>query len=169
MTEKNENINELISKLILELRNLKITETEYPSIPHVMLDDDIEVEAGPGTPIKIDSRTYYRMIYADVNNLKKDTESLLNLYLDDVKPTLKLIDDNLKTLTANFETVEAKILELKTNRPKTFKSWMEEKGKIADNIGSVGKFIFWTIAILWLLSTALPNLIIFISKASGVQ
>ena len=171
MTEKNENINELISKLIIELGNLKIKEMDITptTIPHIVLDDDIEVEAGPGTPIKIDSRTYYRMIYADVNNLKRDTESLLNLYLDDVKPALKSVDNNLKALTQNFKTVESDIIELKMNRPKTFKFWLEEKGKIAENIGSVGKFIFWVVAILWVLSTALPNIIAFIAAASGIQ
>jgi len=168
MTDKNENINELISQLILALRELKVTEPIKTSVPHAVLDDDIEVETMPGTPIKIDSRTYYRMIYADVNNLKRDTESLLNLYLDDVKPTLKSVDDNLKALTQNFKTVESDIIELKTNRPKTFKLWLEEKSKFAENAGSVGKFIFWAIVILWMLSTALPNIISFVAKASGV-
>lgn len=169
MTEKSENINELISKLIIELRNLKVVEPEQPSIPHVMADDDIEVEAGPGTPIKIDSRTYYRMIYADVNNLKRDTETLLNLYMDDVKPTLKSLDDNFKKFSENFKTVESDIVDLKTNRPKSFKSWLEEKGKASENIVSVGKFVFWIIATLWIISTALPNVIAFLAKASGMQ
>lgn len=168
ISDKNENINELISTLIIELRSLKIKDSE-PFIPQVMADEDIEVDASPGTPIKIDSKTYYRMIYADVNNLKKDTETLLNLYLEDVKPTLKSVDDNVKKLSDNFRIVESEILDLKTNRPKTFKTWLEEKGKAAENIGSVGKFIFWTIAIVWLISTALPNVIAFIAKASGVQ
>jgi hypothetical protein len=104
-----------------------------------------------------------------VNNLKKDTETLLTLYLDDVKPTLKSVDDNVKKLSENFKMVESDIMELKTNKPKTFKFWLEEKGKIAENIGSVGKFIFWIVAILWLLSTALPNIITFISKTSNIQ
>ena len=171
ITEKNENINELISTLIIELRNLKIKDSDMlsPSIPHVILEDDIEVDASPGTPIKIDSRTYYRMIYADVNNLKRDTESLLNLYLDDVKPTLKSVDDNVKILTQNFKTVEADIVQLKTNKPKTFKLWLEEKSKFAENFGSLGKFIVWIIVIVWIFSTALPNIIAIITKASGIQ
>ncbi len=164
VSNKNENINEIISKLVLELTKLKNTEVENTSLQ----DDDIEVEASPGTPVRIDSRTYYKMIYADVNNLKKDTESLLTLYLHDVKPTLKSVDNNVKKLTEKLNVFEKDITDLKIKQPTTFKNWLEEKGKIAENIGSVGKFVFWTVAILWLLSTALPNIITFITKMSGI-
>ena len=169
MSESPENINELIQKLIAELIKLKQPEIpkSNPEIPHVIFDDDIEVEAVSGTPIKIDSKTYYRMIYADVNNLKKDTETLLNLYLDDVKPTLKSVDDNLKILTANFKTVEADVEDLKKYKPKTFKLWLEEKGKTAESIGRIAKFIFWGAIIIYILFTILPTLMSFVFRASG--
>lgn len=165
MSDKKENIEKQISELLKALSELKLeNSSNATSAPYLILDDDIEVEVGPGTPIKIDSRTYYKMIYADVNNLKRDTESLLNLYLEDVKPTLKSVDDNVKELKQNFKTVESEIDTLKRNTPKTFKSWLEDKSKTSDNIVSVMKFIFWVVAFFWAISTALPTITAVVEK-----
>ena len=163
---KDDDIKELMSKLLEQLTKIHIDAPEPSHVGKVVLDDgDIEVDVRPGTPIKIDSKTYYRIMYADVNNLKNDAQTLLDLYLDDVKPNLKLLEDNISSLNETAKNINIEIETLRKNGPKSIKVWFEEKGKVAENVGNVIKFIFWAILILWILSTALPNIISFVSKA----
>ncbi len=161
---KNENkFDDIITKLISELSKLKdINNNELP-IPHD-IDEDIEVNAAEGTPIKIDSRVYYKTIYAEVFNLKKDTESLIQVYLDDVKPTLKSVDDNVKALSEKLVRITNDVENLKKNRPKKFKEWLAEKGTIAENFGKVAKFVFYIILFIWLISVGIPNTVVLIGK-----
>lgn len=120
---------------------------------------DIILEDEPGKSIKIENKIFYQMIYTDVKKLKKDSDVILSQYLDEIKPTMKSVDDNVKELSKNFKAVETDVEYLMKNRPKTFKKWVTEKGKIADSTGSIFKFLLYTIAVLWVLSTALPSIL----------
>lgn len=130
---------------------------------------DIILEDDPGKSIKIENKIFYQMIYTDVKKLKSDTDTILCQYLDEIKPTMKSVDDNVKELRKNFKTVETDVEYLMKNRPKTFKSWITEKGKIADSTGSIFKFLLYTIAVLWVLSTALPTIFKTLSGSVGIN
>ena len=58
---------------------------------------------------------------------------------------------------------------LMKDRPKTFKTWIKEKGQIAESGGNIFKFIFYTLVILWILSTALPSILKFLSALVGFE
>jgi len=121
--------------------------------------DEIVVEPEPGTRIKMNSSAFFQRMYNDVNNLKKDTETLLGLYLENIQPTLKSVDENVKQLSNKFQNVENDISKLKQNKPISFNEWLENKSKFAENFAIVIKFFFWIILIFWVLSTGLPDLI----------
>ena len=152
--------NELIEKLSL-LANKQNGKNAMAPNGDIILQDE------PEKWIKIDNKVFYQMIYTDVKKLKKENEILLAQYLDDMKPTLKSVDDNVKELAKSVNVVRNDVDYLMKNRPKTFKSWIQDKSQMAENTGSLIKFVVYTIVILWILSTALPNIFKFISNFVG--
>lgn len=130
---------------------------------------DIILEDDPGKWIKIDNKIFYQMIYTDVKKLKRDNETLLNQYLDEIKPTLQSVDENVKDLQKSVKSVVADVDVLMKNKPKTFKSWLQDKSQMAESTGSIFKFIFYTLIVLYILSTAMPAIFKFISKIIGAE
>ena len=160
-TKREQDIKELAGELIEKL-NIVANNQDGNNI--ISTDVDIILEDDPGKWIKIDNKIFYQMIYTDVKQLKKDSDVILSQYLDEIKPTLKSVDDNVKELSKNFKSVENDVEYLMTNRPKTLKSWITEQGKMADGAGSIFRFIVYFIVGLWILSTALPSIFQALSK-----
>jgi hypothetical protein len=161
-----EDVQKLASELIEKLSLL----ANKQNGKNVMAPNgDIILQDEPEKWIKIDNKVFYQMIYTDVKKLKKENEILLAQYLDDMKPTLKSVDDNIKELGKNVNSIRTDVDYLMKNRPKTFKSWISEKGQLAENSGSIFKFIFYALIVLYILSTAMPAIFTFISKIIGIE
>ena len=160
-SKREQDIKELANELI---GKLNVVANNHNGKNLISPNGDIILEDDPGKWIKIDNKIFYQMIYTDVKKLKKDSEVILSQYLDEIRPTLKSVDDNVKELSKNFKSVENDVEFLMENRPKTFKSWITEKGKMADGAGSIFRFIVYFIVGLWILSTALPSIFQALSK-----
>ena len=163
---KKEDIQELADELVDKLNRLS---NKQNGKSLASPNGDIILEDDPGKWIKIDNKIFYQMIYTDVKKLKRDSDTLLNQYLDDIKPTLKSVDDNVKELHKSVKEVKSDVDNLMKNRPKTFKSWLFEKGQMAENTGSIFKFVFYTLVILYKLSTAMPAIFKFLGAIVGAE
>lgn len=163
---KTEDIQKLADELVDKLSRLSGKQNGKSIVSSV---GDIILEDDPGKWIKIDNKIFYQMIYTDVKKLKRDSETLLNQYLEDIQPTLKSVDENVKELHKSVKSVKEDVDNLMKNRPKTFKSWLLEKGQMAENSGSIFKFIFYTLVTLYILSTALPAIFKFLSTFIGAE
>jgi len=163
---KKEDIQKLANELVDKLSRLA-DKTNGKNV--TMPSGDIILQDEPEKWIKIDNKIFYQMIYTDVKKLKKDGDTLLNQYLDDIKPTLKSVDDNVKELHKSVKEVKVDVDNLMKTRPKTFKSWLVEKGQTAENAGSIFKFIFYTLVILYILSTAMPAIFKFLGAIVGAE
>lgn len=163
--------NNVIDSIINKLLELRESENSIPNkntSNSVLSDDDIEVEVDAGTPMKIGSKTYYKMIYADINNLKKDTETLLTVYLEEIKPKIMTIEANIKKSESDVKAITDIIHTIQEKQPKSIKTWIEEKGKISESIGNLGKVLIYIILILWIISTAIPQVLDAIKKFMGI-
>lgn len=164
--KNNQDVKELANEFI---EKLSVIANKQNGKNPTNFTGDIILEDEPGKSIKIENKIFYQMIYTDVKKLKKDSDVILSQYLDEIKPTMKSVDENVKELRKNFKAVETDVEYLMENRPKTFKSWITEKGKIADSTGSIFKFLLYSIAVLWVLSTALPTIFKAISGSVGIN
>lgn len=163
---KKEDIQHLANELVDKLSRLS-DKTNGKNL--VAPNGDIILEDDPGKWIKIDNKIFYQMIYTDVKKLKRDNETLLNQYLDEIKPTLKSVDENVKELNKSIKEVKSDVDNIIKTRPKTFKSWLSEKGQMAENTGNIFKFIFYALVVLYILSTAMPAIFGFISRIVGFE
>lgn len=163
---RDKDIQELASELI---EKLSVIANKQNGKNVTNANGDIILEDEPGKWIKMENKIFYQMIHTDVKKLKKENEILLTQYLDEMKPTLKSVDENVKELHKSVKLVKDDVDDLKRNRPKTLKSWLSEKGQLAESTSNIFKFIFYSLIILWILSTALPNIIKFISTIIGIE
>jgi len=104
-----------------------------------------------------------------MKKLKKDGDTLLTQYLDDIKPTLKSVDENVKELYKSVKCVEKDVDDLMKNRPKSFRTWVSEKGQLAESSGNIFKFLFYSLIIIWILSTSLPGILKFLASLAGIE
>ena len=163
---KNDDIQSLANELIEKLSVLaNKSNGKNPIAPN----GDIILEDDPGKWIKIDNKIFYQMIYTDVKQLKKDSDTILSQYLDDIKPTLKSVDDNVKDMGKSIKCVEKDVEDLKKNKPKSFRSWISEKGQMAESSGNIFKFLFYALVIIWILSTSLPSILRFLASFAGIE
>ena len=84
---------------------------------------------------------FLKDISMNLQKLKKDSETLITQYLDEIKPTLKSVDENVIELSKNFKSVKVDVDVLKENKPKSFGKWISEKGKLAENTTNIFRFV----------------------------
>lgn len=161
---KEKDIKELASELIEKLNGLSGKQNGK-----VNGNTDIVIQDEPDKWIKIDNKMFYQMIYTDVKKLKRDNETLLNQYLDEIKPTLQSVDENVKDLHKSVKSVVTDVDFLMKNQPVTFKSWLKDKSQMAESTGSIIKFIFFVMVILYIFSTAMPAIIKFVGQFFGME
>ncbi len=152
---------ESIEKLIEVMKEINTkSKKEQKIIP--ITESDIIIEDEPGKIIKFDKKIYHQMIYTDVEHLKKDTSSLIDDYMNDVKPLVTSINEVLPKFSKRFDKLEEEVESLKRNKPRNFSNWLDDKAKFLSSGGTIFKSIFWIILIIYILSTALPGMFKFI-------
>lgn len=161
--ENEKDIKDLASELIDKLNSLSKQNGKISG------NSDIVIQDEPDKWIKIDNKMFYQMIYTDVKKLKRDNETLLNQYLDEIKPTLQSVDENVKELHKSVKSVVSDVDYLMKNKPVTFKSWLKDKSQMAESSFNVIKFTFFILVIFYILSTAMPAIIKFIGKFVGLE
>jgi len=161
----NSNIEKLNTTLLESINCFKEQSKRYvTSMPTNNIGEDIIIEDEPGKIIKFEKSVYHQMLYTDINKLKRDTTTLIDEYVKEMKPIIKNLNDVLPRFTERFDNIEEDIETIKNKQPKTFSKWLDDKAHVMSSGGTILKTAFWIVVLLYFASVALPNLFKFISS-----